>query len=229
VRTDLARAGGRRSTLLAEVAVSAAAIFAGLAVAVTTGKARGVDRAIRRWLHRQRSRGVEETLSKVTWTGVAPVHLPFAVLAGLFVAVRRPPARGAPIVLSSVASLAVHHALKPLFRRRRPPRARLLERKTEPSFPSGHTTSSTAVALTTAYVLLRERLAPAAAVVPATLLLAGVVGASRAYLDEHWPTDVTAGWSAGLAVAAACALMYEQLAHTGARRSALSRTLSDST
>lgn len=211
--TDRARSRDTgRSTLLAEVGVGAAAVLTSLAVAVTSGKTRRVDRRSRRWLRGHRRRGGQRALSEVTWAGVAPVHLPFATLAALAVAWRRGAVRGLPIVLSSVASLAAHHALKPLFRRRRPPRAFLLERNTEPSFPSGHTTSSTAIALTTAYVLLRERLAPATAVVPAALLVPAVVGASRVYLDEHWATDVAAGWSAGVAVSAACALIYEQIA-----------------
>ncbi|WP_352693130.1 phosphatase PAP2 family protein [Mesorhizobium sp. M0663] len=29
------------------------------------------------------------------------------------------------------------------------------------------------------------------------IILTGVIGASRAYLGVHWPSDVLAGWAAG--------------------------------
>jgi len=79
----------------------------------------------------------------------------------------------------------------------------------EPSFPSGHTTGVTAEALSMAYVLTREHL-----VSPRTIaVLLGwplAVGAVRLYRDRHWASDVLAGWSAGIAVAALCGLIYEQ-------------------
>ena len=67
------------------------------------------------------------------------------------------------------------------------------------SFPSGHTCVSFAAA--TAIFLARKKLG-----IPA-LILAVLIGFSRAYLFVHWPTDVLAGAVLGVA----CALLMHYL------------------
>ena len=66
------------------------------------------------------------------------------------------------------------------------------------SFPSGHAMTGAAVYGMIGVVLAREhpRLQWTSAIaVPALVLLIGV---SRIYLGVHWPTDVLAGWAAGM-------------------------------
>ena len=41
-------------------------------------------------------------------------------------------------------------------------------------------------------------------IIGAAVLLTLLVGASRAYLGVHWPSDILAGWSIGFAWAMAC-------------------------
>ena len=43
------------------------------------------------------------------------------------------------------------------------------------------------------------------------LFLTGIVGASRVYLGVHYPTDVLAGWTAGLVWATLCFLVAQRL------------------
>jgi undecaprenyl-diphosphatase len=48
-----------------------------------------------------------------------------------------------------------------------------------------------------------------------SLLLALFIGLSRIYLGVHYPTDVLAGWSAGLAWALPCWLVARYLQYRG--------------
>jgi membrane-associated phospholipid phosphatase len=98
----------------------------------------------------------------------------------------------------------LQHAIKALIQRPRPLVPRL-EHVAGSSFPSGHATESTAVAL--ALVLLvgrRPRRERIAAALTATLLVAAIA-ASRVYLGVHYPTDVAAGITLGAAWGATAA------------------------
>ena len=83
------------------------------------------------------------------------------------------------------------------------------------SFPSGHAMTSTVAYLTIAYLV--ARLQPSAALRHLTLAFAALVifsvGLSRVYLGVHYPSDVMAGWVAGVAWASVCALGLEVVRH----------------
>lgn len=71
------------------------------------------------------------------------------------------------------------------------------------SFPSGHASMSSVV-----YVMLGVLIATGLirrwqqfAIVAGAFLLSFLIGLSRIYLGVHYPTDVLAGWSGGLALA----------------------------
>jgi undecaprenyl-diphosphatase len=81
------------------------------------------------------------------------------------------------------------------------------------SFPSGHTTESTAIFLTVATVIAaleaNDNVKILIYAVAAFIIFA--IGLSRVYLGMHWPTDVLGGWVLGTAwaLAAWTALRYK--------------------
>jgi membrane-associated phospholipid phosphatase len=116
-------------------------------------------------------------------------------------------------VLASGSAEVVNRVCERTLHIRRPPPGQ--ENRHKPSFPSGHAMETTAVALTSGYVLAREGLvtAPAAAVVAVSL--AGVSGAGRLYIDRHWVSDAAGGYLLGIGIAGFCAAAYEHMRASG--------------
>lgn len=116
----------------------------------------------------------------------------------------------ATLAAASIGAILAHHAVKLVYRRPRPAGA-LARGKTEPAFPSGHTTDATAVLVTGAYLLARQGLAVPSVVLTLAIVLALSTGVSRVLLGWHWATDVLGGWIAGIGVAACASGLYESL------------------
>lgn len=85
------------------------------------------------------------------------------------------------------------------------------------SFPSGHTLNSTVTYGLLALVVWRSRLWLAArrAAVVAGVALPALVGLSRIALGVHHPTDVLAGWLAGIAFVALAATLIRMTGAMG--------------
>lgn len=81
------------------------------------------------------------------------------------------------------------------------------------SFPSGHSMMASAVYFTLAALLASLELSGRvrAYLLAIAVLFSFLVGISRVYLGVHWPTDVLAGWAAGIAWALLCWLVGQQL------------------
>jgi undecaprenyl-diphosphatase len=126
------------------------------------------------------------------------------------------------LLLSSSSGTALAFALKSWFSRPRPDIVPHLSHVESSSFPSAHSMLSAVVYITlgvlVASVVARRRLK--AYILTLSLLLTFVVGLSRVYLGVHYPTDVLAGWMAGLAWALLCWLIAHWLQNRGAVESA---------
>lgn len=110
--------------------------------------------------------------------------------------------RGLLLVVAALAGgLLASFGLKALFARPRPEVVPHLAETFTSSFPSAHAMMSAVVYLTLG-ALVAELVTPRRLKVYAlltALALTVLVGASRVYLGVHYPSDVAAGWCAGLA------------------------------
>lgn len=158
----------------------------------------------------RRARGIARSrpmrrLDKILWP-LFPIGLPGGYITIAYAAahaLHRRGRRGGPaIVTSAWLGWLVHRAVKLVYERERPRRPRV-RRRTD-SYPSGHTTGATSLALTTAYVLHRQRLISLPSAVAIATVPPSVMGAYRVISDEHWASDVVGGWLLGSAVGLAC-------------------------
>ncbi len=108
------------------------------------------------------------------------------------------------MLICVLGGTALNFGLKMFFNRPRPFIVPHLVAVGGLAFPSGHSMISAIVYLTIAAILARSttsRLLKVYYVVIGSFL-AFIIGLSRIYLGVHYPTDVLAGWCAGVAFAA---------------------------
>lgn len=121
------------------------------------------------------------------------------------------------VVVATGSGTLMSFLLKQAFSRPRPDIVPHLSHVHTASFPSGHSMMSAVVYLTLgallATALPRARLK--IYVLSIAVVLTCVVGVSRVYLGVHYPTDVLAGWTAGLIWALGCWLIAHWLQQRG--------------
>ncbi len=107
--------------------------------------------------------------------------------------------------------------LKYLLGRDRPTVVPHLREVTTPSFPSGHAMVSAVVFMTLGILLTKivEGRRAKLYCLAWAMLLTILVGISRIYLGVHYPTDVLAGWLAGIGWALGCYAFLQMLDRMG--------------
>lgn len=214
------------AAVLAAVVAAAAGVWVFLAVAshVAEGSTREFDERVVMALREPGDpadpvgpRWVEEGARDLTGLGGYTVLtlLVGAVLGHLVMGRHYPAAALAFAATAGGAVLSI--VLKGVFARPRPELVPHLSYVATSSFPSGHSMLAAVTYLTLGALLARlvERWRLKLYFVAVAVLLAGLVGASRVYLGVHYPTDVLAGWSAGLAWAVGCWLVARYLQRHG--------------
>ena len=217
-----------RADLVVLLAVLAAAaggwVFLEIADEVTEGESGHVDEQLLRALREPADpaqpvgpRWLPEAARDVTALGGYPVlTLIVAAVVGYLLVVRHYPS-ALLVLAAAVGGLLLSHLLKGAYGRPRPDLVPHLARVATASFPSGHAMLSAVVYLTLGALLARlvDGWRAKLYVLAAALTLAVLVGASRVYLGVHYPTDVVAGWCAGLAWAVLCWLAARALQRRG--------------
>lgn len=126
---------------------------------------------------------------------------------------RRRLAEAVFIAFTAASGAFVDTQLKLLYGRPRPTLTPHLVDVVSPSFPSGHAMNSAIVFLTLCALLVRHTTGQRsrAFIAVVGIVLTAIIGASRAFLGVHYPTDIIAGWAAGVAWALACWLVGTRL------------------
>lgn len=121
------------------------------------------------------------------------------------------------VLSASLGGLLLSTIFKGMFRRPRPDLTPYLTHVANSSFPSGHTMNSAVVYLTLGLMLaqLSNRRRLKVYFITVATLLTVLVGMSRVYLGAHYPSDILAGWTAGVAWAGICWLVARRLRRTG--------------
>jgi membrane-associated phospholipid phosphatase len=216
--TDVA-ADVPRHLILAAIAAGGAAL---LGLDLDFDDPSAFDRRIRR-LARARSMNVARAaLSPLFLVGLPGGFITIAHATAYWL--RRKRRRGGPaIVTAAWLGWLAHRTVKLGYRRERPLRPGV-RRRTD-SYPSGHTTGTTALALTLAYVLRRERLVSFGRAAAIAIVPPAAMGAYRVIADDHWATDVIGGWLLGGAIAALASTGRESTSSGVSRRARQARRL----
>lgn len=172
------------------------------------------DRTLLYWMYRHRSRPLTETATVLARLGSPPVIVGIGLgsaVVGLFWRRVRGAAWTVPIAI--LGSGIIIQGVKLVIKRPRPSFFAPLLHESGFSFPSGHSLIAMVVYGLLGYFALhlfrdfRARLA----VRIATVLLVVAIGVSRVYVGVHYPTDVLAGWIAGVPWLIACLGLHEVL------------------
>jgi undecaprenyl-diphosphatase len=203
------------SLLVAATAIVAAlALFGIVAGAVMGDVTRAVDEAILRQAGAVDSPLLDTMALEVTALGGGVVAATVALVASALLWITRH--RWSVLILwaAILGGVLMNTVLKSFFDRTRPD---VFEWRVpyagQTSFPSGHSMNAMVAYATLAYLIVRlepTRLSRWLTGGVAVLVIL-MVGASRVYLGVHYPTDVVAGFLAGLGWAVFCAVGVEAL------------------
>lgn len=212
----LMRHGHFLSLVLLAVVIGAAWVFVELADELGEGELHAIDLAILELFRNAQNPSdpigppwFEVLMRDATALGGVLVLSLLVVSTVLALWMERHRRAAAWMAAAAVGALALSTLFKNLFMRERPDIVTDTIMPLGYSFPSGHSMLSAAVYLTLGALL--THVVPHAPtrtfVLFMAFLLAFVTGISRIYLGVHFPSDVLAGWTLGLAWAALCWLV----------------------
>ncbi len=182
-------------------------LFIETAVHVFTGETQAIDRYIMLMLRDPNDLSnpigpgwFEELMRDFTALGGVGILMLISLLTVGYLLLEHKKKSALVLFIAIASGTFVSFSLKYGFTR---PRPDIVPHATEvytSSFPSGHSLMSTMVYLSLASMLsqIQSRKRSKVYLFSAAIILSVVIGISRVYLGVHWPTDVIAGWAAGL-------------------------------
>jgi undecaprenyl-diphosphatase len=141
---------------------------------------------------------LDKVMLGFTYMGQPVVLLAICVVLGIVLLSLGERSQATILVIAAAGAAVLNNLLKYIFGRARP---LLWERVVDVgqySFPSGHAMISMVVYGIIGYLLSSKFPQWRLLIISLTLVLVTGIGLSRLYLGVHWPTDVVAGYAAGL-------------------------------
>ena len=213
-RASVRLVGGDVRLLLGALLVAASVWgFIEIADAVSGGATQAFDERVLRLLRDTEDvsqvlgpRWLRGAMRDATALGSATVLVLVSLAVVVFLALRGQFHALALVLVATVGGRLLNVLLKALFERPRPDLSFHLTEVDSPSFPSGHAMDSAVIYLTLATLLARlvKGRVLKVYVVALAMIATFLAGVSRVYLGVHYPSDVLAGWVAGLAWAVLC-------------------------
>jgi membrane-associated phospholipid phosphatase len=183
------------------LSIAAAAVFGLLAGIVHGGGTQTVDERVLQWFAAHRSPLLDEIMFDITTLGDGVVLIMIAAIASVFLWITKHHWSVYILIVGMIGGKVLNTVLKAAFDRNRPSVVEWIYEVTSPSFPSGHAMGVFIGYGTVAYLV--GRLSPTRRLRHVTWFIASVtivaIGVSRMYLGVHYPSDVIAGFLAGLA------------------------------
>lgn len=199
-------------------------VFLVMAGLMTTGRTQAFDERVLLALRQPHDRAmpvgphwVQASALEFTALGSGPVLVTIILMVVGYLAIERRFAMIGLMLLACLGGMILSEPLKWLFMRPRPTIVPPLAIVHSTSFPSGHSMAAAVVYLTLGALLARTttRWRLRLYFLGSALALSGLVGLSRMYLGVHYPTDVVAGWAAGVSWALLCELVAQRLQRRG--------------
>jgi undecaprenyl-diphosphatase len=192
-----------KGIVLAAVALIATVAFIAIARRVLEGNTDAFDRHWALAIHHFSNRVLFWVMFAFSTIGSGPCLWAAIVFAGLLAIRRGRWPLFVVLAANGVLVQLINVGLKYWFVRARPTLFDEITRPATFSFPSGHSMSAVQVWGAIAAVLIAMHPERRAVYVTGAVTLILGIGLSRVYLGVHWPTDVLAGWAAGLPFLAA--------------------------
>ncbi len=194
------------------VFVVSLAVFLALVVAlVEKGQLLTIDQSMSSFVQSLRTAWGDRLMVGVTMLGDGKVLAPLAVGTVFWLGWRKIWCVAGIVVAAFVFSSAFVPCIKNIVQRARP--SDFYTGSEAFSFPSGHATLSASILGVLAILIsVQESRRISVLAIPIAFALIVAIAFSRIYLGAHWPSDVVAGASFGLAVTATVALALKRVA-----------------
>ncbi len=173
-------------------------LFAVLAQEILAKESFTFDKKMLLSLRELQTPALDKVMLGFTYIGEPTVLLVVCLGLGLWLLRQGQRSQATILVIAAAGAVVLNNLLKILFGRARP---MLWERVVDVgdySFPSGHAMISLVIFGMSGYLLASKFARWRGWIISLTVVLVTGIGLSRLYLGVHWPTDILAGYAAGL-------------------------------